>query len=310
MRLLPRRKSAATLTLSPEHGLPATESLTATVTLTEPLDAITAARVELGYVNTYRYHWAGRRDAAMRHDDTSLVTMGQVGTSHGSDRETEDWVAVLDQALPVSSGVLDAGSHAVQLRLPSWAPGSSESTVRWLARLRIERDGRDVQAEQAFDVVVGAPDPPPADLPLIQGEVAMSNTLAFDIVTERPCYRAGEEVRGSVSVTPRELGRNAGRPAELGVWFMSLRSSHPLEKTPGDTTESFVRPMVTVAKDLALTDGVTVEIPFAVVLSEDVDPTTAAVHSSLDWFVQARISFAGATGGIERARRGIVVYTA
>ena len=68
--------------------------------------------------------------------------------------------------------------------------------------------------------------------------------------------------------------------------------------------------MLTVAKGLALTEGVRIDIPFAITLPADVDPTTEAVHSSLEWSLQARVMFSGATGGVERARRGIVVYTA
>lgn len=307
MRLLPRRRPAATLALSPAGPHRATETVTAQVTLDEPLDGITRACVELGYVNTYRYRWAGRRDAAVGFDDTSLATMGQVGTSCGSDKDTEAWVAVLDEPLPAPGGVLAAGTHAVGLRLPSWSPGSSRSAVSWRVRLRIERQGRDSEDEAELTVLVAAPDPPPADLPLIQGESALSDLVAFDVTTERPCYRAGEPVRGVVTLTPR---RAVTRTAELGVWFMRVQRSHPLERTPAEATEAFTRPMVTVAKDLQLVEGVTTAVPFSVTLPADADPTTEAVHCSLDWFVQVRLSFAGATGGIERARRGIVVHTA
>ncbi|MBA2793797.1 MAG: hypothetical protein H0U32_07415 [Thermoleophilaceae bacterium] len=51
---------------------------------------MTSAVVELGYVDTYRYRWAGRADAAMKADDMSMVAMDQIGTDHGSERETSD----------------------------------------------------------------------------------------------------------------------------------------------------------------------------------------------------------------------------
>lgn len=307
MRLLPRRRSGASLSLSPTAGLRPTETVTATVTLDEAVDGVTAARVELGYVNAYRYYWAGRRDAAVKHDDSSLLTMGQVGTSYGSTRETSDWVHVLDVPLTVVGGALSGGTHTAALRLPSWAPGSAESAVRWEARLRVERAGRDVEAEKSFQVLVGPPDPAPAELPLVQGESALANTVTFGLAIDGVCHRVGDPVRGVVSLTPREL---VTRTANLDVRFLRLRISHPLEKTPSDPSEHFTRPHVVVAEDLRLTQGVTTEVPFEVVFPVGEDPTTETVHCTLEWWLMATLNFAGATGGIERARRGIVVYTA
>jgi hypothetical protein len=305
VRLLPRRKPAATLTLAPDQPLRPTETVTATVVLEEALDQVTAAWGELGYVNSFRYRWAGRRDAAANFDDGSFLTAGQVGTDYGSERDTEEWVEALREPLVVAGGVLAAGSHSVGLRLPSWAPGSSESTVRWEVRLHVERSGKDVETSAALQVLVGAPDPLP-ELPLIQGTSALSNSLEWDIRTERPCYRPGEEVRGTIVLTPREQVRKGN----LALTFVRMRLSHPLTRTPGSDTESFTRPYVEIADDLALTPGVATELPFSAVLPDDAEPTTEAVHSSLEWYVQPRVMFEGLTGGVESARRGIVVFTA
>lgn len=305
MRLLPRRKPAATLTLSPGHPLRATETVTATVLLDEPLDQVTSAWVELGYVNSFRYRWAGRRDAAANFDDGSLLTAGQVGTDHGSEKDTEEWVEALREPLVVAGGVLGAGEHRVGLRLPSWSPGSGESIVRWEVRLHVERDGRDVETTAGLQVLVAAPDPAPV-LPLIQGTRVLFNTLEWDIRTERPCYRPGEEVRGTIVLTPREPVRKGN----LALTFVRTRLSHPLTRTPGSETESFTRPYVEIVEELVLTPGVATEVPFTAVLPAEVDPTTEAVHSSLEWYVEPRVMFEGLTGGVESARRGIVVYTA
>jgi hypothetical protein len=305
-RLIPGRPSAATLTVAP-GTVDATDEVRVTVSLAEAIDKVESAVVEIGYVNTYRYRWAGRHDAAAKFDDTSLVTMGQVGTDHGSDRSTSDWVSALSQSLPVAGGTVRAGEHEVRLRVPSWAPGTSRSTVRWEARLRVVRPGRDVEAEQAFAVLVAAPDPPPAELPLIQGTKAMSNTIEWDITTERTCYRPGDVVAGTISLTPREPVTRTG---ELAVYFMTVFTSHPLERTPAGDTETQTRPPIKVAEDLQLRQGETTTLPFSVTLPAEVDPTTEAVHSSLDVSLLARIMFSGVTGGVESARRGIVVHTA
>ena len=59
-----------------------------------PLDKVASAKVELGYVNTYNYRWAGKADAALTQGADSLANIGEVGTDYGSERETSDWVAV------------------------------------------------------------------------------------------------------------------------------------------------------------------------------------------------------------------------
>ena len=303
------RKKAATLVLSPDRPVRATETVTATVTMDEALDKVTSARVELVYVNGFRYRWAGRADAAFSQGNDSILMMGQVGTDYGSEKHTTEWVHVLDEPLTVSDGILGSGSYQVALRLPSWSPGSSKEVVQWQARLHVDRQGKDVEVSAPISVLIAAPEPAPSstELPLVQGERAIANSLDFDIVTERSCYRPGDEVRGVVGVTSREI---VTRTALLAVWFQRWQESHPVDKTPGGATDAYTRPMVNIAKNVMLVAGQRSEFLFALRLPADVDPTTEAVHSSIDWFVQIKVEFSGATGAIERAKRGIIVYTA
>jgi hypothetical protein len=303
------RKKAATLALAAPGPFRATETVTAIITVDEPLDNVTAAVVELGYVNVFRYRWAGRADATFSQGNDSLLTMGQVGTNYGSDKDGSEWVHVLDEPLAVAGGVLGAGSQQIGVRLPSWSPGSSKEVVGWQLRLHVERDGKGVEESVPFTVLVAAPDPAPdqADLPLIQHETALNRSLDFDISTERSCYKPGEEVRGVVGVTSREI---VTKTALVAAWFQRMQESHPVEKNPGLAIESFTRPMVDIAKDVMLVAGTRMEFPFTMTLPADVDPTTEAVHSSVAWFIQVKVEFSGLTGGIERARKGIVVHTA
>ncbi|MCZ4500071.1 MAG: hypothetical protein JWQ74_2626 [Marmoricola sp.] len=303
------RKPAAGIALSPEGPFRATETVTATVTIDEALDKVTAARVELGYLNVFRYHWAGREGALLSQGNDSILTMGQVGTNYGSDKDGKEWVHVLDEPLTVAGGVLGSGSHQVALRLPSWSPGSSKEVVQWQVRLHVERGGKDVEESAPITVLVAAPDPAPAssDLPLIQHESALAQSLDFDIVTERSCYKPGDEVRGVVGVNSREI---VTKPALVAAWFRREQVSHPVDKAPGGTIEAFTRPMVGIAKDVMFVAGTRMEFPFAMTLPLDVDPTTDAVHSSIAWFIQVKVEFSGLTGAIERAQRGIVVHTA
>jgi len=296
VRLLPRRRSGVTVSVAPDRPLLPTESLTASVTLDEALDDVTDARIEIGYVNTYTYEWA-------RNNTTDLIGP----TSAGGRSDAKDWVAAGDAPITFAGGTLAAGTHSATVRLPSWSPGTSDPAVQWRARLAVERKGRSPEAEASFTVVAPAPDPPPADTRLVQGERVMANSIRFDLVTDAVAYRTGDLVRGTISVTPTEP---VTRSATADVRFYRTQVSHPLEKPPSPDIEWFSRPHVTVAKDLALAQGITTEIPFALTVPADASPTVEAVHNSIQWWVLATITFSGMTGAIERARREIVVYNA
>lgn len=296
MRLLPRRRSGATMAVSPERPVLPTESITATVTLDEPLDNVTDARIEIGYLNTFKYEWA-------RNSTTDLVGP----TSAGGRSDATEWVGAGDSPIVFAGGTLAAGTHAATVRLPSWSPGTSDPAVAWQARLRVERTGKAPEADAPFTVTVPAPDPMPTESRLVQGERAMANSIRFDVVTDALAYRAGDVVRGTISVTPTEP---VSKSATADVRFYRPQVSHPLDKPPSPVIEWFSRPHVTVAKDLTLAQGVTTQIPFELTLPTDASPSVEAVHNSIEWWVLATITYAGLTGAIERARREIFVYNA
>ena len=296
MKLLPRRKSSATLAVTPDRPLLPTESVTATVTLKDQVDDVSAARVELGYVNTYKYEWAKPTGGGL--------TTGTYG-GPGGYKDTDDWVAAGDEALVFAGGSLPAGTHTVTLRIPSWAPPTADQFVRWVARLVVEGKGRTPEAETTLIVLAPAPDPLPTESLVVQGERAIANSIQFDLVTDKVAYRFGDEVRGTISVTPTEP---VTKSAYADVRFYRPQISHPLERNPSPVIEWFTRPHVKVAEDLALQQGVTTEIPFAVRLPDEGEPTFEAVHNSLQWWVVATVTFAGMTGAIEKVRRKIIVY--
>jgi hypothetical protein len=300
---LGRGRTKVALAVAPDVLRP-TESLTATVTIAEAIDRVRGARLQLGYVNTYSYRWAGRRDAALRHDDASLLNVGDVGTDAGSERDTDDWVDALDDALPVAGGVLEAGRHEVVLRIPSWAPGSSRSIVRWVVRLHVDREGRgDVEHDETVTVLAPPPAEPPAQEPAIERLMGASSDIV--VVTERPWVRAGEPLRGSVTLTPK----GEVPEADLAVFLQRARASHPLERTPGNGS-TLDGSRVQLDKHLALEPGVPTTVPFEIDVPTDADPTSEAVHSSLTWFVQARVLYKGFNSHVpERVRREFVICT-
>lgn len=289
-----RRAPRADLRLEPPGPYRATDMVSVAVTLPEALDAVVSARVELGYVNEFRYVWTGAAG----------------GSNPGTAKDGEAWVQVLEEPLPVTAGVLAAETRLVTFRLPSWSPGSSERAVRWQVRLRVDRRGRDVAVDVPLEVLVAAPEPTPDrhDLPLVQGERASANSIAFDVTTERTCYRPGDQVRGVLGLTAREP---VTRTALVAAWFQKLHLSHPLDKQPpAQPSESFTpRPMIDIAKDVQLVAEQRVELPFVLPLPAGIDPTTEAVHSSLTWNIEFKVEFSGLTGAIERAQLPIVVHT-
>lgn len=296
---LGRGRSRATLEIAPDVLSP-TDRLTALVTLAEPLDRVATARIELGYVNTYSYRWAGRREAALRYDEDLL---GPIQASEGgTGRTTNDWVAVLEHDLPVAAGTLPAGPHEADVRIPSWAPGSS-SIVRWVVRLRAERAGRpDLELEQTCRVL--APPPPDEAEQLPELEVISAGDCDVVVDSERRWYRAGEQLRGTVTLTPRsELPE-----ADVRVSLQRVRTSHPLERAPDYATEHTAA-HVQLDKRLPLPTGEPTTVPFAIDVPPDADPTSEAVHSSISWYILARVMYKGFSHGIDRVRRELVVVT-
>lgn len=114
----------------------------ATITVDKPVTKVSAAIVEWGYTNFYRYRWAGRADAAGAAGNDSLLMLDQVGTNYGGDRDTDDWVAVTTCELPIAAGEFAGGSSTFVV--PSWAPASSPVIAQWSCRVTIQRSGRDI----------------------------------------------------------------------------------------------------------------------------------------------------------------------
>jgi hypothetical protein len=296
------RSPAAELRLEPPGPHQPTDTLTASVALDADVRGVSSARIELGYVNRYPYRWAGRRANASLNQDLDLFAPDVAGTGYGTDRTTTDWVHVLDAPLPVVGGVLRSGAHRVGLRLPSWSPGSSESLVRWEARLQVERSGRDLRASSPLEVHV----PPPAETVAFADEHLDGRSSTVAITLDRDWWMPGEQLLGHLAVTPRvDIGE-----ADLLVRVQRTVVSHPLVRTPGDTLE-LDGPAVTLARRTILATGVESVVPFAIDVPPDAAPTTETVHATLGWFVRASVEPRRAVlGGPDRVRRGFGVHTA
>jgi len=295
------RSAAAEVGVAPSVASP-TQTVQATVTTAKPIDKVTSASLDWGYTNFYRYHWAGRADSAAAAANDSMWLMGEVGTNYGGDRDTEDWVSVTKVDLPIGTREFTGGSST--FRVPSWAPASSEPLARWSCRLTVERSGRDVDTRGDFTVVIGTGDVVAEEGPLER--VAGSGETVIDIALPSPVYRAGETISGHITLTP-QLDLPDG---DLAVSWQRQRQSHPLVKSPSAVGELDGR-IVPLGKRIPLRAGTPVALPFALPLPPDAAPTATAVHSSLSWFVQARMFYAGFTShSTERVRRPIVVVNA
>jgi hypothetical protein len=228
--------------------------------------------------------------------------MGEVGTDAGSEKDTEDWVGVTKVELPVAGGEFTGGSAS--FTVPSWAPGSSEMLARWSARLMIDRGGRDVDSRGDFTVVIGRGNLEFDDEP--QTRTGGDGETDIEIVLPSLVFRAGETINGHLILTP-----NADMSdGEVSVHWGQRRISHPVVRTPalggggrrGDT--------VKLGKGIPLRHGTPVTVPFAVPLPEDAPPTGTAVHSTLEWFLEATLMYSKWTQGIEQVHRQFAVFNA
>ncbi len=278
------------------------QTVTATVSTTAPVHNVTAARLEWGYTNFFRYHWAGRSDSMAAQGNDSLSTIGDVGTNYGGDRDTDEWVAVTRVELPIATGEFTGGTSS--FRVPSWAPGSSKLIAAWSCRLVVERAGRDIDEHSEFTVKIGQSDVP--DFDHLDEPVEVLSGAAetvIDIVLPTRIFVAGAPIRGHTVLTPT-IDLPDG---DLAMSWQRRRASHPLTRNPSEGG-SLDGPIVQLDKRIPLRAGVPITVAFEIPLPADAPPTAAAVHSSMDWYVQARMFYAGFTGHLtERAVKPIIV---
>jgi hypothetical protein len=275
------RAGGASVVVSPGI-VTARQTVQATVTTDKPIDEVRSARLDWGYTNFYQYQGAGRVDSA------------------------DDWVSVLAEDVPISAGEFTGASST--FRIPSWAPASSPAIARWECRLTIDRGSksanhdRDTRGE--FTVVIGTADVEAYTEPLEVVSGAVETVIA--ITLSSPVYRAGETITGQATLTP-----TTDLPdGDLAVSWQRERESHPLTRAPGPGDQLEGR-IIQLGNRIPLRAGATVVLPFEIPLPADAPPTAAAVHSSIDWFVQARLTYAGLdANALERVRRPMIVVNA
>lgn len=295
------RSSEVRVTVTPDAVRPR-QAVTATVTTDRPIDKVRSARLEWGYDNFYRYHWAGRADSAAAASNDTLLTMGQVGTSYGGERDAEDWVNVTAVDLPIATGEF-TGTTA-NFTVPSWAPGSSPQVARWACRLIIDREGRDLDERGEFRVVIGRADVEADDEPV---ERYMGNgDTQMDIMIPSPVCVAGQDITGHLVCRPQQNLPTA----DIAMYWQRHRDHHPLERYPAQGGELDGPPLY-LMKKVPMHGGTEFGLPFALPLPADAAPTATSVSSSVYWYLGARIFYSGFTSHqIERVRKPIVVVNA
>lgn len=152
-----------------------------------------------------------------------------------------------------------------------------------------------------FTVVIGSADSQVTDEPLQR--TGGDGDTDMDIVVPSLLFRAGETINGQILLTPHADMSDG----ELGICWGYRCLSHPLVRTPalGGTSKS--GQTIKLGKGIPLRNGTPVTVPFAVPLPGDAPPTATAVHSSLEWFLEAMLMYSKWTQGIEKMRRQIVV---
>lgn len=289
------------VTISPAVVTPR-QTVTATVVANQPVDKVIAASLDWGYTNYFNYHWAGRVDSAAAAANDTLWTAGQVGTNYGGDRDTDEWVGVTKVDLPIATGEFTGGTST--FKVPSWAPASSEQIAQWSCQLTVERGGRDIDTRGVFTVLVGAGD---VDAPSEPTAVIMGSAeTIIDISIATTVFRAGEPIRGYVNLIPT-MDLPDG---DVAVCWRRCRASHPLTRAPGPGGE-LDGPIMHLGKRIPMRVGSPFGLPFEIPLPADAPPTATAVHSSMDWFIHARLFYAGFNSHLpERVLRPIAVVNA
>jgi hypothetical protein len=266
------------------------------------IDKVTSATLDWGYTNYFNYHWAGRVDSAAAAGNDSVLMMGQVGTNYGGDRDTDEWVSVTKVELPIGTDEFTGGTST--FRVPSWAPASSKEIAAWSCRLIVVRGGRDIDTHGEFAVRIGRDNVSDELDPMERVMGDAETVINIDLPTT--VWAAGETIRGHVTLTPTVDLPNG----ELAVTWQRRRESHPLTKNPGPGGSLDGR-IIELGKGIPLRAGAPITLPFEIPLPPDAPPTASAVHSSMDWFVQARMFYAGFSAHTtERVVRPIVVVSA
>jgi hypothetical protein len=272
------------------------------VSTPKPIRDVTSARIELGYKNFFRYRWAGHADAEATAATNAMWLTEDVGTTYGTDRNTTEWVSIFTAELPTPTSEFTDGSAT--FRIPSWAPPSSPWIAGWSCRLIVQRRGADVHESADFTVVTGIDDAP-ADIGALE-QVSGSAASRLDIELPRAVFRAGETIEGDVVVTPsRDLPSG-----DVRVRWQWQRDSHPRARTPGFDEVANGRNLQ-LHKHVTLLEGIPVRLPFRTALPVDAAPTASAVNSSMRWFVNATMFYAGfSSPGTESVRLPIAVVSA
>lgn len=298
------RSPRARVTVTPEAVRPR-QQVTATITTERPLDKVGSARLEWGYDNFYRYHWAGRADSTAAAVSDAMWLTGDVGTSAGGERDTDEWVCVSRVDVPLAASEFAGTTNT--FTVPSWAPGSSPVLARWACRLVVERGGRDVDERGEFTVLIGAEDVDGTDEAAAPMEHYMGDRATeLDIVLPTPVWRAGADITGHVVLRTTQ----ALPDGELAVYWQRHREHHPLTRYPAMGGVLDGRGVV-LGKGIPLPAGAEYGMPFAVPLPADAAPSGTSVSSTVTWSIGARLFYKGFTGHqVERARRPIVVVNA
>lgn len=298
------RSGGAHVAVTPDAVRPR-QTVTATVTVDKPITKVASARLEWGYDNFYRYHWAGRADSAAAAGNDTLLTAGQVGTSYGGERDTDDWVCVTRVEVPIGTGEFTGASSS--FTIPSWAPGSSPVLARWACRLVVERGGVDVDRKGVFTVLIGATDVDATDEAAAPLERYMGDgATELDIVLASPVCLAGAPIVGHLVLRPKTQVPEA----DIAVYWQRHREHHPIERYPAQGGE-LDGPPTYLGKKVVLPPGGEYGMPFELPLPADAAPSGTTVNSTVTWQIGARVFYKGFTQHqLERVRRPIVVVNA
>lgn len=251
------------------------EVLEGRVRVSDVDDRVRGGRVDLLYVNTFRYD--------VRDSDGDRVT-----------RTRRAEVVVATTPLGPDGQVTD-GERRLAMPLPPTAPGSAPDSVDWLLRAVVDRRlAGDAVAEAPLLVRV----PAGPLLAWAQAPVLSPEQCAMDFALLHRVVRPGEHLRGTLAL-------RAAEDLDARALRLQLRQ---VRVDPDENETEDVVAQVELCGELALRAGEDRAYPFLLSVPIDAAPSFAAANNTLHWLLEAVLD--RPLGSDRVGRLEVLVHTA
>lgn len=239
------------------------------LTATVAADDATELRVELLYVNEYKYRGKDTASASNTSSSTleTVIDIGVDVSSSGPIETTEEETVVAEVSRTPADGPL-AGAHELRLTIPADAPPSVAGLVRWKLRAIADRPGdRLDQAET--DVAISSTPASGADS--LQRVINWDDQI--DLIVPTRAVRAGETITGTIVI----VAEKSAKLTDVRIALESVR----VDEDDVSSTATVAR--TDVAGRTALEAGVRQELQFALAVPADALPSFTTPRNQIGY---------------------------